>query len=83
MTSDPVATYKTLAAYMTQFAPMNQPYVLPGSADPAQSAIVCNMTTGNCGAQMPLAGVVNGTVPLTAQDSATLNKWVACGSPNN
>jgi hypothetical protein len=83
MTSDPVATYKTLASYTTQNAPMNLPYILPGSTDATKSAVLCNLSSGACGAQMPLAGVVAGTVALTAQEDMMVSTWVACGSPNN
>src|ERR1700690_2751687 len=83
MTSDPIATYKALAAYTMQFAPSVLPYVLPGSTDATKSGIVCNLAGTDCGPQMPLPGVVDGTAALTAQEISTLTTWVGCGAPNN
>jgi hypothetical protein len=59
-----------------------KPYVNPNSTDPAQSTIVCNMTTpSTCGAElMPKAGT--GT-PATTAEMTTITTWLQCGAPNN
>jgi hypothetical protein len=81
MTSDPAATYRSLAAYTMQLAPKKLRYLAPGNTDPTQSGIDCNLSGSSCGNRMPL--VTNGAQTLDAQQVRLIDTWVRCGSPEN
>jgi hypothetical protein len=81
MTDDASATYASLARYRMVLAPKMLLYVVPGSTDPTQSGIECNLAGTSCGNRMPI--VTNGARLPTAQELKTLDTWVRCGSPEN
>jgi hypothetical protein len=81
MTTDPTATYETLAGYTLPPPGPQLPYLLPNATDPTKSAIECNLSGTSCDAQMPL--VQNGATALSTADVTMLDTWVKCGAPNN
>jgi hypothetical protein len=72
----PQTAYDSLKSYMMGGNPF--PYVNPGSADPSQSTILCNLQ-GTCGNRMPIAP---GT-PLTPEELCKVDAWVRCSAPSN
>ncbi len=81
MTSDAKATYASLAAFTMRPPAKAVPFILPGSSDPSQSGLECNLSGNTCGPQMPLTQA--GAQPLTKEDVAMIDAWVKCGAPNN
>jgi hypothetical protein len=69
-------TYNSLKGYTLL---NNVGYIVPGNANPADSAMDCNLVTSTCGADaMPLAPGA-----LTATQKTTIDTWIKCGAPEN
>jgi hypothetical protein len=71
-TSDAAGTYQQL----TSFSIGSQPYVKPGSKQPNDSAIHCQLA-GQCGVAMPPGGNPPAAL-VTAVDG-----WLSCGASND
>jgi hypothetical protein len=81
ISSDARATYQALAAFTMPPPSRAVPFLSPGSTDPSQSGIECNLSGSTCGVQMPLTQA--GAQPPTQEDLAMIDTWVKCGAPEN
>ncbi len=81
LTDDAAQIYNALSTFKLLPPAPDLPYILPCVTDEKKSAFVCNITTANCGIQMPLT-TGGATVPTTHQ-IAQIKTWVACGAEFN
>ena len=58
---------------------VKKPYLNPGSTDPNQSSIYCNLFRA-CEPSMPQGGT---SIPLSGPELCQLEAWLRCGAPDN
>jgi hypothetical protein len=76
--TDAKKAWESLVAYKLQ----NKRYIDPCTKTPENSAMNCNLA-GSCTPQMPQTGVGVAAAAATTAEMDEVNKWLACGAPNN
>jgi hypothetical protein len=75
---DAKKAWESLVAYKLQ----NKRYIDPCTKTPENSAINCNLA-GSCTPKMPETSLGVTALAATTAEMDEVNKWLACGAPNN